>query len=419
MLIGLYGGINLYKNFDVVFLGGLFPKEREEEIIKNSIGSIDNAANNLQWEIVKGLDSNLDNPIKIFNSLFIGSFPKRYKKMTIDTFNFSHFPSNLEDINVGFLNITGIKYFYRYFSLKPYLNKWALSENNKKKVIIAYAMNSTFTHLLQYVKKINSNVITCLIVPDLPQYMDLSTHPNKMVTLLKNIEIKQIKWNMKYIDSYVLLTEYMQQSLNIRTPIVIMEGIATDLFNKIDKLPEREEGIRTILYSGGLMEKYGIINLVNAFQQLSEEHYRLIICGSGSAESEIIKACNKDKRIMFKGLLKREEVLKLQKSSTVLVNPRPNNEEYTKFSFPSKILEYLSSGTPVISYKLDGMPSEYFDHIYPVNGENNELFFTLKEVMSKSEKELREKGLRAKEFVLKNKNRNIQASKILNMINSI
>jgi hypothetical protein len=47
------------------------------------------------------------------------------------------------------------------------------------------------------------------------------------------------------------------------------------------------------------------------------------------------------------------------KSADILVNPRPNNEIYTRYSFPSKNIEYLLSGKVVLGYKLDGMPDCY------------------------------------------------------------
>ena len=74
---------------EILFLGGLFPKETEDEIINNSIGSVQNAANNLQWEFAKGLEENSNKSITILNSLYIGSYPNRYKKMRINTYNFS------------------------------------------------------------------------------------------------------------------------------------------------------------------------------------------------------------------------------------------------------------------------------------------------------------------------------------------
>jgi len=111
--------------------------------------------------------------------------------------------------------------------------------------------------------------------------------------------------------------------------------------------------------------------------------------------------------------------LQLQKSSSILVNPRANNEEYTKYSFPSKIMEYMSSGTPVIAYKLDGIPDEYYKYLYQVEAGEDGLFVTLREILSKSDRELEDKGQLAKGFVLTKKNSEIQAAKIIKMIEDI
>ena len=57
----------------------------------------------------------------------------------------------------------------------------------------------------------------------------------------------------------------------------------------------------------------------------------------------------------------------LHKRATALINPRKPNSKITRFSFPSKNMEYLSSGTPMIGYKLDGIPSEYYDYFYTID----------------------------------------------------
>ena len=51
----------------------------------------------------------------------------------------------------------------------------------------------------------------------------------------------------------------------------------------------------------------------------------------------------------------------------VLVNPRPNEGEYTKYSFPSKNIEYLLSGNPVVGYMLSGMPEDYRRFVYEIS----------------------------------------------------
>lgn len=74
----------------ILCLMGLFPKEYEQTILDNSVVGVQNAANKFQWGIVKGFDAIPEVEIKILNSLYIGSYPKRYKQLKIPTFEFSH-----------------------------------------------------------------------------------------------------------------------------------------------------------------------------------------------------------------------------------------------------------------------------------------------------------------------------------------
>lgn len=176
-------------------------------------------------------------------------------------------------------------------------------------------MTSTFTQILEYAKKVDSSIATCLIIPDLPQYMNLSNKKNNLYNSLKNIEIKIIKKNMEYIDSYVVLTQHMLEVLDISKPYVVIEGISTDIFNFTCKDSDyNQDNLKTVLYTGGLNEKYGVVDLIRSFEMLENENYRLIICGAGDAEKTIREASERDSRIIFKGLLKREEILNLQKA---------------------------------------------------------------------------------------------------------
>ena len=46
------------KNLETLyFIGGLFPREREDEIRRLTKSGLQSAANNLQWKFVKGYDS--------------------------------------------------------------------------------------------------------------------------------------------------------------------------------------------------------------------------------------------------------------------------------------------------------------------------------------------------------------------------
>ena len=173
------------------------------------------------------------------------------------------------------------------------------------------------------------------------------------------------------------------------------------------------------MYSGALYYQFGIKNLLDAFTQIKDENYQLILCGSGDAEDEIKQLASKDNRIQFKGYLPYDEVLNLQSMATVLVNPRTPEGEYTKYSFPSKTMEYMASGVPVVMYRLPGIPTEYDNYLYYVNGNSvEELKNKLVEVCGMDAIKRKQKGERAQNFVLQEKNYLVQAKKIIDFINT-
>ena len=122
-------------------------------------------------------------------------------------------------------------------------------------------------------------------------------------------------------------------------------------------------------------------------------------------------------RIVYLGRVDRAEVLSLQKNATVLVNPRQNNEEFTKYSFPSKNLEYLSSGVPLVAYKLDGIPDEYDEYIYyPTDNSAEALSKEIMKICALPDEERKLLGKKAKDFVFENKNKVKQAQRIIEFI---
>ena len=79
-------------------------------------------------------------------------------------------------------------------------------------------------------------------------------------------------------------------------------------------------------------------------------------------------------------------------------------------------MEYMVSGTPVLTTKLPGMPKEYYDYIYLIEDESeNGMMDSIITVLNLPREELIEKGKNAKDFVLKYKNNNVQAKKIIEL----
>jgi glycosyltransferase involved in cell wall biosynthesis len=171
-----------------------------------------------------------------------------------------------------------------------------------------------------------------------------------------------------------------------------------------------------ILYSGALLEKFGLKNLIEAFT-LIDGDYELWVFGSGEMEEAIMRAAKMDQRIKNWGYVSNEEVLRHQINAKILVNPRFTSQDFTQYSFPSKLLEYLSSGTPVLTTRLESIPDDYTDKFYFIDDESVAgMKSAIERCISKPEEELTLFGKNAQDFVFNNKNNFEQIGKLLKEI---
>lgn len=217
-------------------------------------------------------------------------------------------------------------------------------------------------------------------------------------------------------DGYILLTKQMNEYIrNFDKKYVIIEGLV-DILEK-DKNDSEKDKRKICMYTGLIDKKYGIAKLVEAFIKADFENYELHIYGDGDYAEELVKVTDQYKMVKYFGTKLSSYIVKQQKKATLLINPRPTNEEYTKYSFPSKNMEYMVSGTPVLTTDLPGMPEEYRQYIYLFEDESIDGYCnTLKDVLGKSQEALKQKGENAKKFVLEYKNNIIQAQKVMDLI---
>jgi len=388
------------------------------EVLRKSKGAVQLAANSFQWSLVEGIEDNVMKPLRLFNTIFVGSYPRRYSDMLVKGFTFNHI-DGAKDINIGYLNFSIIKQFHLPMVLKRTLGDWVNEDRNKKKVLIIYSVQYSFMQLVRFLKQRDEKLHICVTVNDLPIFTSMHKTNNILYSLAKSRTMKAFRKATKLIDSFMLVTEPMSKYLGIEDkPYVVVEGMVaqeTGFLN--DNLMQADEKTKRIVYTGTLTKKYGILDLISAFRLLGAEEYRLIICGDGETKEAVISAAREDKRIEYLGTQPHDTVLDIQRKATVLVNPRQNNEEYTRYSFPWKLIEYMLSGNPVVCYKLDGIPDEYDDFLIYVEEEAPlALASKIEEICSMSSSERNTLGRRNRDFILKKKNNVIQTKKIIDMI---
>ena len=230
--------------------------------------------------------------------------------------------------------------------------------------------------------------------------------------------VKMANYVIRHCTDYVLLTEAMNDYIrNPGKPYVVLEG-HSDISMR-DRLPslEKKTAPRSVFYAGGVSKQYGLADLVDGFRLADLPDARLELYGPGDYVPELQEIAEKDSRIFYGGMLMNSEIVEREQQATLLVNPRPTHEEFVKYSFPSKTMEYMASGTPVLTTRLPGMPKEYYPYVSFIEEETPEgIAAALKAVLSASDETLFEKGMAARAFVLKDRNNVVQAKKLLEML---
>lgn len=406
-------------DLDICFLSILYPPNCDayDKQVKRHRGQ---NITSIQLDIIEGLKNNNATDPWIINTLLVPLFPKGFKCPFVKK---TELKGPLQGVNHSFINCAFVHSSSLFYGAKIYLKRWARHDNNKTKVIIAYSLTSYTLSAMRFVKKVNPNIKTVIIVPDLPQFTYQNT--NNPIIRFKNTlgrynVLKAIQRNALSVDGWLLFSEKMLEKLPFCKKYMVFEGIATDLFKGISPKRLVDNTKIEILYAGGLNENYGLLLLLEAFSKIADPNYRLILAGRGNVENEIVSAAAEDSRIMFLGEIPRNELLALELGADLLVNPRVNSGHFTKYSFPSKNMEYLSSGTAMLGYKLDGIPGEYSAYIsYFEKPTAENLAQTIMDLCSEKSDNATEKARLAKDFVSQNKSKDVWGYRILQFIESL
>lgn len=222
------------------------------------------------------------------------------------------------------------------------------------------------------------------------------------------------------LDGFVLITEQVNELVNpAHKPHIVMEGVVDSAMELADNsLADKTENF-SVLYAGALRAEYGVADLVQGFRALDAPTAELHVYGGGDYAPAVARAAAEDPRIVFHGRADLALVVEAEMRAWLLCNPRPTSEEFVKFSFPSKNMEYLASGTAVLTTRLPGMPASYYDHVLTIDADGAPAITdALHRAASMPLAELHRRGAASREFVLTGKNECVQGARILELAKS-
>ena len=331
-------------------------------------------------------------------------FPKRYD--WVDSVG--------KHVSVGYVNGKYSRIVSRVISMKREARKWVQANRNVEVRVFIYGLSSPNLAIIPIIKRKIPNAVVSLIIPDLPEYKDLNASAFKR--FLKGVESHYLDKRLKYVDCFFVFAEKMAEYLKIPDGRwSVMEGSIN--LNTVKEITQNNERKKAVMYAGICNYDFGMDILLKAFEMVPDEDAELWIAGTGNAEKLIRECAQKDPRIKYYGYISHSQVLEMELQASAVINLRNPAQLVSQYAFPSKIFEYMLSACPVLSFRVKGIPDEYFDYITEMENispecVSNSLISALRMPSEKRERV----GMKAREFVLKNKNNTVQVKKMLDFV---
>ncbi len=342
---------------------------------------------------------------------------------TYPTFRCLRFGGHIEALPSGYtcrwlktINLPFFKQLSRRLDAKRALRRW-IRENGSNGLIMTYSIPPFLVKdILRAARRHGVKVVA--VIPDLLRDMYINEDSRSPLTKLKQAYLRPALKRQGDYDGYVYLTDAMHEVVAPDKPYMVMEGIADISHVSRSSVPKATP--RAIMYAGMLHEKYGILQLLDAFEALEVPDAELWLFGIGTAVEEIERRAQLNPHIRYFGSVDRAQILAREQQATLLVNPRDPRDAFTRYSFPSKTIEYMLSGTPLLTTRLPGIPDEYFNHVFAADQNDcASLTSAMREALACSNEQLTQIGTQAQEFIIDQKNATIQASKILRFLNEV
>jgi glycosyltransferase involved in cell wall biosynthesis len=394
----------------IFFVGSFIPAKRLNYVLRNTKNNFPYAANLLQNYYIEGFAS-CQSELISFTRFGIGSFPKNSKIFWLPSETIKSDEKSItycsSQINIGLLKL-----------LSPLhcLKRQIMSELRKHKTencyVFFYSLNDNFIKLAPILKKRFPNVKVAVTINDLPKFTMLSKNGPIFSLIKKRRQELSVK-TLLVTDYFFPVSNTVSRFLKLPTSkTLVIDGMSSCQSGlSLDRrVPNR------IGYCGALLRSYGILDFLKEFVS-SSLPYEVIVCGDGELSEEIKKMSGEDHRIIFLGLLSHDDLKAELNTCSCFISPVHPQNPFTDYSFPIKVLDYLSVGRPVVSFWLGGYSEEYRDVLFiPKNQTYGSFLERVQDLLSLPDEEYFDICKKSQAFVFNNKTPHMQCERILRLL---
>ena len=409
---------------NIVFFGIYSNEKFINQVVNKTKSPFSIAQYKMEKALINGF---IENGLSISKAYCMPSLP--YSKITKKLYTKS-FDVSSDSINVSTLPILNIPVLGNIFlSLNLFIR---LLFTNKKKM----GSNPVFFITLNYLPVAIPLIIISKIkrIKTIIMLTDCARNTFELRSSIEAKKFKKIIYSAKRIIAeyferryyaYIFLTNHMNDIINVKNrPFTIIEGIYESSYkgSHVEKIIETErisEEKNIILYSGSLFKIYGIDKIIDVMKYVDDD-IEVHIYGDGEYKENVLQAQENDSRIKYCGFVDQETLKSKMRNAKLLINLRNPSLEFTKLSFPSKIFDYMVSGSPVLTTKLQGIPEEYYLYMYYTSSyDSQEIGKKINEICKFNKYERNILASNARDFILNDKNEIIQTKKIISFLEGI
>lgn len=342
----------------ITLLGFTIPESMLQEVLEKD-KSLPIQTHKFAWSLARALREGGAH-VNLLSALPVSNFPAM-PKIFIKGHKFYHngFPGR----TFSFINILGIKHITRFLSCIS----TGLSEilYHRSRFILVHGVHSPFLWFSLLLRRKNRKVV--VVVTDPPGVV--LSQDGILARNLKKLDCFLVKCALSRVDGIVALTRALVEDFAPGVPAIIIPGFMDKHLEQSSLPVLAKKNVFDIAYAGGLLEEYGVGRLLDAVLNIKDVNIRLTLYGKGDLETRIKHIANSDLRIRYGGVVTPKDLVGLLQSADLLINPRPSDQDFVRHSFPSKLIEYLGLGVPVLTTKLPGIPKDYLEYMYLINNE--------------------------------------------------
>lgn len=370
------------------------------------------AGNNFQLGFIEAWKKRL--PLSTASVVPMASWPGS-RLIRVSERKFHPIPNSAFRI-LPYINIKILKEISTMISVYKEVRRFCRTGKSKEINIISYNGNGPISLPILWLKKKYRFTYICLVV-DPPLYQGTTSRKGFFWSILYDSLASSFVKAAKRCDVCVVLNAYYAENYLQRKDYYVLDcGVSPLRIQTGERENIRfweEDGRFHLVFTGILHEHSGILRFIEMFQKIKWPEMVLHIFGRGIFEEQIKAIAQNDSSVVFHGFLKNDLVPVLQSQADMLVCPNTIGHPINKVAFPSKIQEYMLSGTPVLATAVNGLGREYYEHLYLYDDTLENLKQAFDEIRSDGTDGRKKKAEKAKEFILKEKTWDTQIAKLL------